>query len=384
MIGTGLLALAAAFLALHLGVVALYLARLRRRAPDQGLIGQPFVTLLRPVCGVDAFDAETLRSSFAQAYRDYEIIFCAPSEDDPAVPLVRRLIADHPGVTARLLIGLDRISANPKLNNVWKGWHAAAGDWICMTDSNLLLPEDYLARVVAAWGPATGLVSSAPTGTRPRGLGGHLECAFLNANQAVLQHAADSLGPAFAQGKTLFFNKPLLEHAGGLRALGTSLAEDVAATKAIRGMGREVTLTHLPFAQPIGRRSLKQVWDRQLRWSRVRRDGFAGLFAAEILNGAVAPVLMAAAGLALTGGDLALLAGYLGLWYLAEVLVSKAAGWPMGPRDVPALMLRDLMIPAIWAATFLRRGFDWRGTPMDAADQAAPYAPPQAHPVPAE
>lgn len=386
MIGTVFLALGLVILAAHLGAAALYLARLRQRAPEQGLIGQPFVTLLRPVCGVDAFDAETLRSSFAQDYPQYEIIFCAPAEADPAVALVRRLMAEHPGVRARLLVGLDRITTNPKLNNVWKGWQAAAGDWVCMTDSNLLLPPDYLSRVVAAWGPATGLVSSPPTGTRPMNLGGRLECAFLNSNQALLQHAVASLGPAFAQGKTLFFNKPLLEHAGGLRALGASLAEDVAATKAIRAMGREVTLTHLPFAQPIGKRSLAQVWDRQLRWSRVRRDGFAGLFAAEILNGSVVPTLMVTAGLALTGGDLALIAGFLGLWYLAEVLVAKAAGWPIGPRDVPALLLRDLLIPAIWGATFLRRGFEWRGTPMGSEDQGRGRASPapQAHPVPAE
>jgi ceramide glucosyltransferase len=364
---------AAALLALHLLCLWIFAYRLRNKPQASGVIGQPFVTLLRPVCGVDAFDRETLASSFAQDYPRYEIIFCAQSEDDPAVALVRDLIARNPGVSARVLIGRDVISGNPKLNNVWKGWHAAQSDWVCMTDSNLLLPPDYLTKVVASWGPVTGLVSSPPVGIRPQGLGGHLECAFLNSNQAVLQAAAAEVGPAYAQGKTLFFNKPLMEHAGGLHALGRNLAEDVSATKAIRAVGREVTLTKVPFAQPIGRRSLRQVWDRQLRWSRVRRDGFPLIFMAEILNGAVTPAITAALALYAMGADPSLALWYLALWYGAEMLLARRAGWSVGPLAMVAMILRDLMIPVLWGATFLRRGFEWRGTAMSAA-QAQPQA----------
>ena len=386
MIALCVAAAAAAFLTVHLVCVALYLHRMRTPKPEAGVIGQPFVTLLRPVCGVDEFDAETLETSFLQDYPRYEIIFCAQCADDPAVALVRGLMARYPFVRARVLIGDDRISGNPKLNNVWKGWQAAQSDWVCMTDSNLSLPVDYLATVVAAWGPVTGLVSSPPTGVRPAGVGGHLECAFLNSNQALKQVAAASVGPAYAQGKTLFFNKPLLEHAGGLRALGFALAEDVAATKAIRNLGREVTLTPLPFVQPIGQRSLRQVWDRQLRWSRVRRDGFPAIFALEVLNGGVLPLALATLALGMLGAEPVLALGYAGLWYGAEIWLARMAGWPMGPRDVLSLIVRDLMIPAIWAATFMRRGFDWRGTAM--APQAAPprakAAPPTTAAFPAE
>jgi ceramide glucosyltransferase len=369
MIAQSLAVAAAALLVVHLLCLWIFSYRLRGKPQPSGVIGQPFVTLLRPVCGVDAFDRQTLASSFEQDYPRYEIIFCARSADDPAVALVRELMAQHPTIPARLLIGHDPISGNPKLNNVWKGWHAAQSDWVCMTDSNLMLPRDYLAKVVAAWGPVTGLVSSPPVGTHPENFGGRLECAFLNSNQAVLQGAAAEVGPAYAQGKTLFFNKPLMEHAGGLRALGRALAEDVAATKAIRNVGREVTLTHVPFAQPIGRRSLRQVWERQLRWSRVRRDGFALIFMMEILNGAAMPALIATLALYALGADPLLALWYLALWYGAEIALARRAGWSMGPLDAVSLILRDLMIPAIWVATFLRRGFEWRGTAMSVPDE---------------
>ena len=376
MSAAGLVALGAVVLMVaHLLVLGVYWRRLARSvAPGEGVIGQPFVTLLRPVCGLDPFETETLRSSFRQDYPRYEVIFCAQSPDDPVIGLVRRLMAEHPHVPARLLVGDDRVTGNPKLNNVWKGWQAAGADWICMTDSNLLLPRDYLSRVVDAWGPETGLVSAPPVGVRAKGLGGSLECAFLNGNQAVLQYAADSLGMGFAQGKTLFFNKPLLEAAGGLRLLGRRLAEDAAATQVIRGLGRRVTLVPLPFAQPIGTRSLAQVWARQLRWGRVRRDAFPALFLCEIFNGGVVPIAMAVAAVVLSGGPAALGLGYAALWYLAEAWLVRRAGWPLGWRGVVAMLLRDLMMPALWGATYARRGFDWRGTRLAPQAVTGPVA----------
>ncbi|MCB1346844.1 MAG: ceramide glucosyltransferase, partial [Rhodobacteraceae bacterium] len=105
-----------------------------------------------------------------------------------------------------------------------------------------------------------------------------------------------------------------------------------------------------------------QVWDRQLRWSRVRRDGFPGLFALEGLNSAL-PLALVLAGL----GNLGVALAFLALWYAAEWHLTRRAGWPATWRDALALPLRDAMLPALWLATWRRRGFTWRGTPMDEA-----------------
>ncbi len=367
--------LASALIAAHLLTVGLYLVRLRRRPPPQGTIGQPRVTLLRPVCGREAFDRETLASSFSQDYPDYEVIFCAPSGDDPAVPLLSELIAEHPERRARLLVGEQRVTRNPKLNNLWPGWQAAEADWVCMADSNLRLPADYLRILVASWDEATGLVSSPPIGERPDGLAGSLECAFLNSNQARLQFASDSLGNGFAQGKTLFWNRRMLNEAGGLEALGRYLAEDVNATKLVRGAGLKVRLTPLPFAQPIGRRTFREVWNRQLRWSRVRRDGFPLLFAAEPLNGPMVPFVLTVVAADRLDMAAVLLPAVAGLWYGAELVLMRRAGWPSAWRDVLALPLRDLLLPALWLATFLKRDIEWRGNaiaPLSSDERMTP------------
>ena len=87
-----------------------------------------------------SFSRETLASIFALDYPDYEVLFCVADADDPIVPLVSGFIAAHPQIPARLLIGDDQVSANPKLNNVVKGWKAARHEWIVIADSNVLMP----------------------------------------------------------------------------------------------------------------------------------------------------------------------------------------------------------------------------------------------------
>ena len=155
---------------LHLSTVGLAMFRCRRQrwtVPAPNLA--PGVTILRPICGLDEYDELTLRSSFTLDYPDFEVIFCCAHEADPAVRLVRGLIAEHPRVKARLLIGNNVISSNPKLNNLVKGWRTATNDWIIMADSNVLMPPDYIQRLVLGWRSGTGILCSPPIGCMGRG-----------------------------------------------------------------------------------------------------------------------------------------------------------------------------------------------------------------------
>ena len=115
----------------------------RPRRPLAAPADAPPVSLVQPLCGVEPFLEATLESAFALDYPEYELIFCLAHADDPAAPLARRAIERHPERQARLLFGDERPSANPKLNNVVKGWKAARNAWIVIADSNVLMPRDY-------------------------------------------------------------------------------------------------------------------------------------------------------------------------------------------------------------------------------------------------
>jgi len=265
-------------LAIALQLASIAVAIVRCRLPARELAspdGAPPITIIRPVCGLDNFVDATLRSTFVLDYPRYEILFCAASARDPVVALVRGLIAEYPRIPARLLIGDERISANPKLNNVFKGWRAAANDRIVMADSNVLLPHDYVQRLLATWRPDTGMVSAPPIGSHPHGFWAQLECAFLNTYQARWQYTADTLGLGFAQGKTLFYRRSDIERAGGLRMLAAEAAEDAASTKIVRASGAP---------RAAGRRAVPTAAGRARPRRRVGPPGALGAAAARQLS----------------------------------------------------------------------------------------------------
>ncbi len=322
------------------------------------------VSLVRPVCGMENYIEDTLRSAFHLDYPRYEIIFCATSAHDAAVPLVRVLIAAHPHVAARLLIGNETISDNPKLNNVCKGWRAAAYDWIVMADSNVLMPRDYIERLRAAWRADTGVVSSPPAGCRPQGFWAELECAFLNTYQLRWQYAAAAIGLGFAQGKSMLYRRSQIERAGGIRLLATEPAEDAATTKVVRDLGLRVRLVDAPFEQPLGYRSAGEVWARQLRWAQLRQASFRQYYALEILAGSLAPLAGAAYAVAALGLPLGSVLAVAAAWYGAEAALARAAGWHLSLRSPAAWILRDILLPLLWIGGWLGRGFVWRGNEM--------------------
>lgn len=369
--------LAAAFAALTtaLHLLSVVNAAIRCRPPRSTLQppqDAPPVSLVIPVCGLDNFAETTLRSAFLLDYPRYEILFCVARAEDPVVPLIRSLIASFPGCDARLLVGDERISVNPKLNNVCKGWAAAVHEWIVMPDSNVLMPRDYIQRLLAARRADTGLVCSPPVGCAPGNIFAELECAFLNAYQARWQYFSCSLGMGFAQGKTMMWKRADLERGGGIRALGREVAEDAASTKIVRTLGQRVRLIDPPVRQPLGTRQFADVWRRQTRWARLRRASFPMFYAPELLTGGLPP-LAAIVFLAMQADmpPLAAASAFLAVWYGGEMWLVRTAQWPCSPRTLLCAMLRDLMLPVLWMNAMLGNGFEWRGNEMSAIEREA-------------
>lgn len=344
-------------------LASLKLKRPARIAPPAA--NAPPVSIVVPARGVEPFAEETLERAFSLDWPRYELIFCVAHADDSVVKPITAAMTRFPAIRARLLVGDDRISSNPKLNNCVKGWEAAHYRWVILADSNVLMPSDYVQQLMAAWRPDTGLVCSTPIGSRPDGFWGEVECAFLNTLQARWQYAGEALGLGFAQGKSMLWNKPMLDANGGIRALAAEIAEDAAATKQVNRLGLRVNLVASPFEQPLGRRTLGEIWSRQARWARLRRVTFALFFAPEILIGAAPPLVLALiaaadAGVSLPATAIAVLVAA----YLPECVLASAKGWHLSLRTIPAMMARDLMLPAIWARGWLSGAVDWRGNVM--------------------
>ncbi|MEK1894884.1 MAG: ceramide glucosyltransferase [Rhizobium sp.] len=361
-----IIAVAGALLAVN--TLSLMIAgwRIRSRQDETPSVpARPPVSIVVPLCGVEQFSRETLESALSLDWPDYEIIFCVADKTDPVVGLAEEALRKKPLTKAKIFVGDDRISANPKLNNCVKGWNAASHEWVVLADSNVLMPSDYLARLMAAWRPDSGLVCSTPLGSRPNGFWAEVECAFLNTHQARWQYAGEALGFGFAQGKSMLWRKKTLDSHGGIQALAAEIAEDAAATKLVNTMGLKVHLVGGPFEQPLGRRTFRDVWARQCRWARLRRVTFPHFFAPEILLGVVPPLFLCMSAALISGASLFVAAfAVLCAAYTPELILAARKNWYLTPLSLVAMVTRDVLLPIIWMRSWSAGSFDWRGNRM--------------------
>jgi ceramide glucosyltransferase len=358
--------LAAALAGTNLVSLALSARRLKPYERIPAHASEPSVSVVIPVRGVEAFSDETIARAFQLDYPFYELIFCMQDADDPVGPRIRRAIAAHPKINARLLVGDDAFSENPKLNNCVKGWDAARHPWVVLADSNVLMPPDYLQQLFAGWRPDTGLVCSTPIGSRPQNFWAEVECAFLNTLQARWQYTGEALGMGYAQGKSMLWYKPLLEAEGGIRALSAEIAEDAAATKLVRSAGRHVHLADSPFEQPLGVRSFREIWSRQIRWARLRRVTFPLMYAPEVFIGGLMPALAATVAAGSTGHNPAAAGAImLAINYLPEVMLAASKGWHVSWSQPIAMLVRDILQPASWLRGWLPGEILWHGQSMN-------------------
>ena len=85
---------------IHIASIAIAIggfARPARRQPQH----YPHVSLIRPVCGIDNYAEETLRSTFDLDYPHYEILFCVASADDPVAAAGAQPDRREPGAAAK-------------------------------------------------------------------------------------------------------------------------------------------------------------------------------------------------------------------------------------------------------------------------------------------
>ncbi|MDI7864901.1 ceramide glucosyltransferase [Rhizobiaceae bacterium n13] len=378
-----LFAAAGALLAINL--LSLMIAAWRlwpRLGPQPETLYRPPVSVVIPLCGIEEFSSETLESTFRLDWPDYEVIFCVANARDAVLPLVEEVRERHPAIPAKILVGDDLISANPKLNNCVKGWNVASREWVVLADSNVLMPADYLIRLMAAWRPDTGLVCSTPLGSRPHGFWAEVECAFLNGHQARWQYTGEALGFGFAQGKSMLWRKDILDAQGGIQALAAQIAEDAAATKLMGSLGLKIHLVSAPFEQPLGKRTFREVWARQCRWARLRRVTFPQFFSPEILLGAVPPLTLSAIAALLAGYSVPAIAGLVAaVVYLPELALARQKNWHVSRWSLLAMLTRDALLPMIWVRGWLAGSADWRGNRMTIGSQESRLEPCAAGPL---
>ena len=326
----------------------------------------PPVSIVRPVCGLEKF----FRTDFAFDLRTRLSRLRSPvlrPEEEPTRSFrwPRNCWPNSPKGRGKLLIGDDRISPNPKLNNCVKGWQAARHQWVVLADSNVLAPKDYLQQMLVRFTPdcRPRLFAAARRHAAGRGAPGS------NAPSSTPIQARWQFAPTRSAGL-----RPGQEHdvaardrrrAGGMVALASEIAEDAASTKLVRSAGMKVALVDRPFDQPLGRRNLRAIYRRQTRWARLRRASFPSMYVPEIFAGTLLPSLAGAYAAREFGFEpWTVVALVVAAFVIPEIIANRLLRWPSSLWSPLGYIFRDLLFAVIWIDGWLGDDFVWLGNSM--------------------
>jgi ceramide glucosyltransferase len=322
----------------------------------------PPVSVLKPVRGLDFQSYENFASFCRQEYPDYEILFAVNDDADPAVPVIRRIIAEFPEREIRLLVGAEHFGANSKVNKLARLAREAQGELLVLSDGDVRVGPRYLREVVAPLADRrTGAVTSFYRGIAEKNLGAEIEAVSASSDFFAGVLMAEWVeGITFALGASIATTKEWLGKIGGFEAIADALADDYELGHRIAKARGEVVLSREVVWTMYPAHTLRSFWDHQVRWARTvrlcRPLSYVGLLFTQglpwaLLAAIVAPVRWVA-----------------GVYLLAYLILRFAMAWTVGiwgvgdqvlRRKIWLVPLRDAVHFVIWLASFGSNHVRW-------------------------
>jgi ceramide glucosyltransferase len=317
------------------------------------------VTLLKPLLGLEPRLRENLASFLDQDWpAPIQIVAGANRADDPALPLARDL-STHIVITA----DAPPLGANAKIANLGNMMPAAAYDLLILSDSDVAVPRDYVARVVAALEqPEVAAVTCVYRGRGDVGHWSRFAAAMVSYQFAPSVVMSYALGVEQAcMGSTIALHRATLHRIGGFEAFADSLADDYAIGREVCGLGlRVVPAPRMVLAHGCAETSFAEVWRHELRWAAtIRGANFFGHLGSLLTH--PLPLSLLAVPLMPGAGAAAVASALLIRCYLARTVDH----W-VGEQTAPIWWLpaRDLLSFGVFIASFATRTVDWRGAKL--------------------
>ncbi|MBN9532521.1 MAG: bacteriohopanetetrol glucosamine biosynthesis glycosyltransferase HpnI [Alphaproteobacteria bacterium] len=320
------------------------------------------VTVLKPLHGAEPGLVENLETVLAQDYAaPVQVLFGVQDEGDPAIPLIRDLIARHPGKDLQLVVESGLHGTNRKVSNLINMAAHARHDILVLSDSDIAVPKDWLSRVAAALSvPGVGGVTCFYSGMALTSVWSKLSAMGISYQflpNAIAGFRFGLARPCF--GSTIAFTRQTLERIGGFAAFASFLADDYELGRAIRGLGLEMVLPPFTVGHLCTEASATTLLRHELRWNRtIRSIDFAGHLGSGLTH-IVALALIAAILLGFSPISLGVLVVSIVARFVLKAHMDRLVSAPAGPYWL--LPLRDAVSFLVYLCSFFGRSVDWRG-----------------------
>ncbi len=321
------------------------------------------VTILKPLHGAEPRLAENLAGFLRQDHTGPVQLLCGVQRaDDPAIAVVEALRRAHPEADIALIVDFTAHGASGKLANLLNMIGSARHPVLVLSDSDIAVAPDYLARVLAALDvPGTGAVTCLYSGRGDAGFWSRLGAAGLSYQfmLGVVFGVANRLATP-CMGSTIALRRETLDAIGGFARFADVLADDYAIGEAIRGCGLTVVVPPMLVTHAFDEPSLAALWRHQLRWAATVRDIGFWPYVGTVIGLPLPVALLAALYWPAMGLSLAVLA--LATRYLVVRAVDETVGEPAAPYWMASA--HDLLSFAVYIASFFVRSVDWRGATL--------------------
>ncbi|MBI1920872.1 MAG: bacteriohopanetetrol glucosamine biosynthesis glycosyltransferase HpnI [Geobacter sp.] len=324
----------------------------------------PSVTIIKPVKGRDAESYENFASFCRQDYPVHQIVFAVADAEDPAIPVIHRIMADFPDVDIELVIDRRIHGPNYKVCNLMNAWPKAKHDIVIVCDSDIRVVASFLREVCAPFSdPQVGLVTSLYRTSSVQGTASALEAlGFTTEMVPNVMTALKLEGLSFALGASMAVRREAVEKIGGFAVLVDYLADDYQLGNQVFKAGYRLELSDCFVESVMRRERLSTVLSRQLRWARTMRVSRPGGYLA---SGITQPFPLALLAIVIAGFSVSGIAAAALLYavrFSVALVYSRAfVRDNLLPRWLWLLPMRDALSFATWALSFLGDRVRWRG-----------------------
>ena len=313
------------------------------------------VTILKPLYGAEVGLAQRLARFCRQDYpADVQVVCGVAGPADPAAGA-----AGGADDAIDLIVDERQYGSNPKISNLINILRHARHDVLIISDSDIDVGADYVARATAALAtPGVGAVTCLYTGIGSAGLWSRLSALAINSHflpSAILALTLKLVQPCF--GATIALRRSMLHRIGGFDAFKDVLADDNAIGEAVRAHGQQVIIPGFTVGHVCQERTLGALLLQDLRIARTIRCvdpvGYCGLVFTH-------PCALALLAMPFAPGKAAVLAS-LALACRAAVTLAVRHAFKAQAQGLWLIPLRDLLSFATYVCGLLGSSVQWRG-----------------------
>lgn len=319
----------------------------------------PFVSILKPLKGLDDGLEENIKSFFELDYPRYEIIFGFHSEDDPALPIVEKIVREHPDSRAKIIIDSTEIGLNPKINNLNNIYPYATGELILISDSNTRTEKNFLKELVMEiFDDNVSLVSASIRGVNDKNIFALMENIHLSSFiTGILQSASSVAGIQITVGKAILIKRKTLDQIGGFYTFRNYLAEDHLMGLEVEKHGYKIIPSTVVINTINENWHFKKLINRHRRWNLMRANIDLKFYILEFLTYTSTLAIL----LFLINPKLFTISiGTILIKTTIDYLISRVVNSDIKFYKFIVVPLKDILMTFLWFLPFIYNKISWR------------------------